>query len=588
MKRIKFIEFLKEAEDLKITGKSMNKICKELEGTYKTKAATLKRRWIRHGKGKKMAEKKPKLKNKYQGKKGKPTLSIEEEAALVTVLKMMALSNHALSKNEIKEYVHETYRRSQPNWRSDKWLVKFLKRNKGTLFDDRPLKIIAAARIDQNSISSVEQFIEAVKLKSETFKFHESNVVNVDEFQLKVSGYSAGRCKITAVRRSGVVHKQIASELRGGCVGSLIAFISAEGSLLYSALCLKPDGKCRNKDDDTDIYYIQSDKMDEQGANTRFRPIPQVRIYTETGMIDNECWKQIFAGFVDYLNNITPGKSYLTYMDNLPQHIQPDVVLDAVNRGVESMYLVKGTSQWSQPDDQVPFGTMRKEMNKSCCARMPRAKGETLNHLIRDVVPEAMAKAFTPSIIKAAFRDTGLYPFNEQIIRERCMENLGCTSETSAMAEVEEKALQAITDIHKKDGPGGEKKKKRLRAPVGLNQAYTSGHVIQGHEEELRKKAEEERMKRLRKETAEEKRKERERIKEEKKVALDEKRNEARLKKEERLLEAKARVCSVCKRRKTARTKDGADWFRCQNCPSYSLCPKHEEEMKMHNETCKN
>jgi hypothetical protein len=101
------------------------------------------------------------------------------------------------------------------------------------------------------------------------------STINVDEFQLKVSGYSAGRKRITAVRESGA-HKQVTSNKRGGCVGSLIAFIAANGTLPYSGLCLKPDAKSKQ----ADLAYIYMDATDVRGVNTRRRPIPQLRIYT--------------------------------------------------------------------------------------------------------------------------------------------------------------------------------------------------------------------------------------------------------------------------------------------------------------------
>ena len=98
--RYRFAEFLIEAEDLRTTGSSMNRICKELQEKYKSKATTLKRRWIRHTKTKVEEVKNPSknIKNKFHGKKGKDLLTPEQEASLVTVIKTMAMSNHALSK----------------------------------------------------------------------------------------------------------------------------------------------------------------------------------------------------------------------------------------------------------------------------------------------------------------------------------------------------------------------------------------------------------------------------------------------------------------------------------------------------------
>ena len=208
-------------------------------------------------------------------------------------------------------------------------------------------------------------------------------------------------------------------------------------------------------------------------------------------MIDNTSWKQIFSGYVDRLNNTTQGKPYLTFLYNLAQQTQVNVVQGDLKRGVDTMYLVKGTSQYAQPCYKSPIGTLRKEMNKTCTTRMPNAKGESLNHLIKDIVPAAIEKAFTSNCIKTAFRVTGLYPFDQNVLMQRCLENLGVLStDTTRLAAVDERALQFMQTIHR-DTSEEKINRKILKAQVKLNYAYRSGHVIQGHEEEFKRKEEE-------------------------------------------------------------------------------------------------
>ena len=286
----------------------MNETCKILEGKYESKAAAVKRRWIRQNNAKK-DERCNNKKNKYYKTQGKVVLSPEDEVSLVTTIKMMAYSNNALSKNEITEFVKKTYRNNYSGFDERQWLKHFLKRN-GEILKQSPLKLISSARVNDISLSSVEEFLSTLKLKLETFPVTADSVVNVDEFQLKYAGYSAGRKRITAYRVDGTSHKQISSKVRGGCIGSLITFIAADGTLLYSCLCLKPDGKCRTSGE-VEVYYMMSDEMDRRGANTRSRPIPQIRLYTVSGIIDNVCWDIIYSKFMNYLHDITPGKNIL-------------------------------------------------------------------------------------------------------------------------------------------------------------------------------------------------------------------------------------------------------------------------------------
>ena len=538
-----FAQFLIEAEKLEKEGISVRKICKDLANKYGCTAEALRKRLKTHrkivpevsnkkkGKGKKG---KGRGKNRNsQGKRGKAILNLEEETALVTLIKQASLMNHALAKQDIIKYVKRNHKFNHKKWNSQAWLKSFLARNNDVL-KDKSLKIISQGRVQPSSIESMEEFIESVKQKSETFNMQDNNIVNVDEFQLKISGYTAGRRRITAVRPSGHIHKQVATDVRGGCVGSLISFICAEGTLLYSALCLKPDGKVRSKGQE--LYYIESDAIEEQGAGTRQRPIPQMRIYTPTGMIDGETWEIIYSGFLEHMNNTDPGKEYLVYMDNLPQHTNLNTIEKGLKQGVDSMFLPKGTSQFSQPSDNIPFGSMRKIINREGSLTMGKnINHEKLNVIIRDIVPKAMAKSFKPNQIKHAFEETGIYPFNEDILRRNTLENLGNLTDKSknTLAELEEKVSDAITTIYKKDDEGKPTTKQRVKATIGLNQAYTSGHVLQMHEMEVQKQEDEARKKNEKKQAMEQKRKEKEREKELKRAALAEKRENARMKKED-------------------------------------------------------
>ena len=91
-------------------------------------------------------------------------------------------------------------------------------------------------------------------------------------------------------------------------------------------------------------------------------------------------------------------------MDNFPQHTQLQTIEKGLDKQVECIFLVKGTSQYSQPCDSYPFASMRKRINKLGSIKMGKIfEGEKLNPLIRDIVPKAMALSFQPNQIKEAF-----------------------------------------------------------------------------------------------------------------------------------------------------------------------------------------
>ena len=101
------------------------------------------------------------------------------------------------------------------------------------------------------------------------------------------------------------------------------------------------------------------------------------------------------------------------------------------------------------------------------------------------------------------------------------------------MSEIEDKVLNAINVIHKSKDDH-KISHKRKRAPIGLNQAYTAGHVIQGHEEQVRRKEEEDRVNKIKKQAVESRKIEQQKLKNVRKEAQKEKRRESETKKLEK------------------------------------------------------
>ena len=531
MNKYQFSCFLTEAEGLKINQPRLSerKIVKRLSGKYKVNPNTLRVRWRRHTKIKEQKSKiRPQIRERLKNmrSKGKPILSVEEETSLVTLLKVLAKTNHSLKKSDIIEYIRKKYMKDNKSWRGDKYVKKFLKRNKKVLQLGN-LKLISKARVDPDSIQSCDEFISVMDETVENINMTPETTYNVDEFQLKVSGYSAGRGRITFVKENGLAHKQVSCSKRGGCIGSLISFIAANGQLVFSALCLKPDAKCRT----SEMAYIDIDSVELRAHNTRNRPIPQLRIYTETGMIDNDCWRQIWSAFLSHIESvdISLDLTKVVYMDNLKSHTQLTCIEEGLSKNVEVRLLPKGTSQFSQPCDSFVFGTLRKQINKKVSSKITEEKDDTLNHMIRDLIPEFLEKAFTPHIIQSSFKETGLFPFNGDILRQHCQENLGLQDTPNPLAPLEECVAGQVVDIFNK--PKKQPKTKRKRALVSLKQAYTTGHIIEAAKEEKKTKAEQETEKKEKKHLMELKKAEEERVKKEKKQLMELKKREMAKKK---------------------------------------------------------
>ena len=156
-----FSEFMVEAGTLRKEGVSKRKIVKTLATKYGMKENSLISRWRRHLKAKETCNLRPRVAARLKNirVKGKRILSTEEEAALVTLLKVSGRTNHGLRRSDVIEYVGRKYMKGDATWRGDKFLKMFLKTNQ-RIIKAANLKVISSGRIDENSIQSCEEFIQ--------------------------------------------------------------------------------------------------------------------------------------------------------------------------------------------------------------------------------------------------------------------------------------------------------------------------------------------------------------------------------------------------------------------------------------------
>lgn len=179
----------------------------------------------------------------------------------------------------------------------------------------------------------------------------------------------------------------------------------------------------------------------------------------------------------------------LLFSDQMKSHLDHVVIADAYQRNVHLWSLVANTSHWLQPLDDFPFGLFKKFTTKRHTDAVFNASitGRSYATSLMTAAYEAESQAFTGNIIRAAFKNCGLYPFDEKQIFTRLAENTGVLQGD----EVVSQCMAAATAVIVAAKAEGSTPKKRIQvgsAVVRRNVVYSPQAILA---ERARKEAEE-------------------------------------------------------------------------------------------------
>lgn len=391
-------------------------------------------------------------------------------------------------------------------------------------------------------------------------------VANVDEFLLNVTGAKLGTRRLTVQRRQYNMRGS-----RPSTVGSIVAVTSADGKLLFSALILKPSpSKVKGTAVDGKQMFRTSFVPDAKAAQSwgkRHKFEPDVIVYRSSGCVDGNAWKNIAASFIEHTRLHHSGREFMLLLDNLAAHLELTAVSALLNNNVRCLYLPKNTSHFTQPNDDKIFGNLRRLINRKI-NRIGMAKNwfaqATWCEIVLDAYAEARLTAFSETVIRASYRDTGQYPWNPELIRRRAKEAAGAMpAEVTDRPVVEQWAL-AVTHHTLRRYSQRPTTDPTFATQVVANQIYKAEEVVSTKQKQMGEAA-----------TAAAE-----------KLARRVQRENLALRK---AAPAEAWLCQHpnCKHKWT-RTTD-LDWEECEKCNLHLICCEHpgaKELMVAHEMTC--
>ena len=234
-------------------------------------------------------------------------------------------------------------------------------------------------------------------------------ICNVDEILLHIT--ENGRVFSQLILRDGT-HGDC--ELKGKTIGSMIAFVSANGNVPFIMFCMKKKKTQRKYM----IPVLRSERA------TRFGSIADVfdvdHCTTETGYITEKQFQLGLAKFAKVMRERCYDKQIILLADNLRSHRTLTTLQMAQYYNITFQMFTPNASHFLQPLDNILFAVFKMALKKTqeeLDASLGLLNLKISNSLCCSIAT-AFRKAFTPHTIRQAFANVGVWPYSHETIME--------------------------------------------------------------------------------------------------------------------------------------------------------------------------
>ena len=512
------------------TGITLKAACEQIEQESGQKAATTKKQYQRSD-------------TAAAKRHGHCKLTQEQEGILLSILVVYSLMHEALKPSDIANHVQATFGIEV----GKNWAYSFVKRHTDVI-RQRKTKLLASKQVDGTIYKHVAEFIGQVQTVEEVYPMKPTNVCNYDETRVYVGD------------EGGILLEHVSKEcgqkrgIKGRTVGLLVSFVSASGSILMSVWIFKASSVSEENDDcllDAK-FHVESQSRNLRGSWKRFYA------FTASGYSNRELHGKIMAEFGKIWVDEHPTDYCWLFGDQLAAHKCPQTVEKCLEQRVMSWLLPANTSHFLQPLDDKIFANFKQKLRTS---GEKIAVGHTLSPdelavALYHAGYEAERSTFTERVIKRAFENTGLWPFNPDRILELTENNMGKIDGDSKSKHV---ASMERSVEHKFQSSAKKPALKKGTAKVQASTLFSPFELVAA---EYLTKLEKERKAQI-------------------------KREAAQMKKEESAAKRAARTCGVGDCATYSRKDGGAmGWSKCEECRMI-FCKKNKAEFVVHVAECK-
>ena len=308
-------------------------------------------------------------------------LSPSEEESLVNYIKWMAASNYPITNKVLKVTVQGIVKKKRNNFAnktpSSRWCQRFLKAHH---LISKKAKQLESGRLRSVKTQNFEKFFDLVHevMVKHCLEHSPERIFNVDE-----TGFS----KQTNLQAPVIVPVGTKPHSRPVFTNDHITSVNCVSA---SGQVLRP-------------MIIFTKSIPRSIRDTE----PKGWIYkaTKSGFINTDLFLQWFRDI--FVKQILKERPVILILDAHSTHVAPEFANLAIENKVEVISLPSKTSHILQPLDQI-FGTL-KESFASTAMNLKYVNGNIVTNqaLFPNLLQIAMDKAWSPHVVKIAFKRTG-------------------------------------------------------------------------------------------------------------------------------------------------------------------------------------
>jgi len=374
------------------------------------------------------------------GDHGNRLLTSEQEETMDGVIQAFSMNNLPLSRSQIRTMARQRFGVQV----SEMWVRRYLKRNNRHV-RTRTCKALADKRLGAQVVSNVNTFCSELKDFLETHHFPPSAVMNFDETRLVFKGSNLTTKRVLSAGRE----RPDVSSTPNSTVASLLSFVAADGSVFLSVYVLKANF---GEDDRSPINFTL-----EPALQASLQSWPRFCCRTDTGYLNADLFGRMVDLAAAEWRVRNPGLPLLLFRDQCSAHMSTETLQRALPLNFFLFFLVENSSHFLQPLDAAPFGCFHRSLRVYNDQYVWDAlmTGESMRGALLAAAYHFERRAFTPAVVKGAFKTTGLWPFDSAVVLARARESLGIADDGgSARAQAAAMASEVLSEARQRVSSG--------------------------------------------------------------------------------------------------------------------------------------